>query len=84
VSILAEVVAERTAGHAGTRPQTDEPAAPSLPITMPATATDPVCGMEVVAAEATVHLDEGGRRVYFCCEGCRSTYAADPLRHAGQ
>jgi xanthine dehydrogenase accessory factor len=50
---------------------------------MPATATDPVCGMEVVAAEATVHLDDdGGGRVYFCCEGCRSTYAADPVRRA--
>jgi xanthine dehydrogenase accessory factor len=79
VSILAEVVAERTASA---RPQPAEP--PALAITVPATATDPVCGMEVVAAATTVHLDEGGRRVYFCCEGCRSTYAADPLRHAGE
>jgi xanthine dehydrogenase accessory factor len=82
VSILAQVVAERTAAPAGARPQAPEP--PGLAITRPATATDPVCGMEVVAAEATVHLDEGARRVYFCCEGCRSTYAADPLRHAGE
>ncbi|MEA2383231.1 MAG: xanthine dehydrogenase accessory factor [Solirubrobacteraceae bacterium] len=79
VSILAQIVAERTAGE---RPQPAEQ--PPLAITMPATATDPICGMEVVAAEATVHLDEGGRRVYFCCEGCRSTYAADPLRHGGE
>jgi xanthine dehydrogenase accessory factor len=79
VSILAQIVAERTAGA---RPQAAEP--PGLAIAMPATATDPVCGMEVVAAEATVHLDEDGRRVYFCCEGCRATYAADPLRHAGE
>jgi xanthine dehydrogenase accessory factor len=83
VSILAQVVAERTAAPAGTQPEGESPA---LAITMPAsaTATDPVCGMEVVAAAATLHLDEGGRRVYFCCEGCRSTYAADPLRHAGE
>jgi hypothetical protein len=40
--------------------------------------------MEVIAAEATVHLDDGAGRVYFCCEGCRSTYAADQLRHAGE
>jgi xanthine dehydrogenase accessory factor len=40
------------------------------------TAIDPVCGMEVVVGEATVHLDAGGERVYFCCEGCRSAYAA--------
>jgi xanthine dehydrogenase accessory factor len=78
VSILAQIVGERTAGA---HPQPAE--SPPLAITMPATATDPVCGMEVVAAEATVHLDDGGRRVYFCCEGCRSTYAADPLRHGG-
>jgi xanthine dehydrogenase accessory factor len=85
VSILAQIVAERTAGA---RPQPAEPA--PLAITTPATATDPVCGMEVVAAEATVHLDDddddddGGGRVYFCSEGCRSTYAADPLRRAAK
>jgi xanthine dehydrogenase accessory factor len=73
LSILAEVIGVR-------RQRVALPA----PAPAPATATDPVCGMEVVAAEATVHLDEGGRRVYFCCEGCRSTYAADPLRHAGE
>jgi xanthine dehydrogenase accessory factor len=41
-----------------------------------ATAVDPVCGMEVAASDATPHLDAGGDRVYFCCEGCRSAYAA--------
>jgi xanthine dehydrogenase accessory factor len=41
------------------------------------TAVDPVCGMEVAASDATVHLDADGGRVYFCCEGCRSTYAAN-------
>jgi xanthine dehydrogenase accessory factor len=43
------------------------------------TAIDPVCGMEVVAAHATHHLDVDGERVFFCCEQCRSTYAE---RHA--
>jgi xanthine dehydrogenase accessory factor len=71
LSILAEIVGVRRQRVA-------------LPAPAPATAVDPVCGMEVVADEATVHLDEGGRRVYFCCEGCRSTYAADPLRHAAE
>jgi xanthine dehydrogenase accessory factor len=42
----------------------------------PATATDPVCGMTVPATEAQVHLDVEGERVYFCCEGCRASYAA--------
>jgi xanthine dehydrogenase accessory factor len=61
IAILAELVAERTA----------HPPAP------PAVAIDPVCGMEVLADDATPHLDVGGQRVYFCCDGCRTTYAAD-------
>jgi xanthine dehydrogenase accessory factor len=36
------------------------------------TAVDPVCGMEVVVGDATPSF-EGE---YFCCEGCRSKYAA--------
>ncbi len=59
ISILAEIVAERTS-----HPPVAE------------TAIDPVCGMEVVVADATPRLELGGERVYFCCEGCRSTYAA--------
>jgi xanthine dehydrogenase accessory factor len=65
ISILAELVAERTARPPGT----------ARPVP-PTTAVDPVCGMEVVIGEATVHLDAGGERLYFCCEGCRATYAA--------
>ena len=41
-----------------------------------ATAVDPVCGMEVVVGDTTPFFDAGGERVYFCCEGCRSKYAA--------
>jgi xanthine dehydrogenase accessory factor len=41
----------------------------------PATAIDPVCGMEVLISDATVHLEVGGERVYFCCEGCRARHA---------
>jgi xanthine dehydrogenase accessory factor len=60
LSILAELVSLRTA----------------TPAVRPATAIDPVCGMEVAVGEATIHLDAGGERHYFCCEGCRATYAA--------
>jgi xanthine dehydrogenase accessory factor len=59
ISILAELIAQRGA----------PPAAPQA-----ATAVDPVCGMEVAATDATVHLVVGGERVYFCCEGCRASY----------
>lgn len=37
-------------------------------------ATDPVCGMEVLVSDTTVHADVDGERVYFCCEGCRAAY----------
>jgi xanthine dehydrogenase accessory factor len=60
LSILAELVSLRTA----------------TPVVTPATAIDPVCGMEVAVGDATIHLVVGGERVYFCCDGCRATYAA--------
>jgi xanthine dehydrogenase accessory factor len=60
LSILAELVSLRTA----------------TPVVRSATAIDPVCGMEVTVGEATIHLDAGGERHYFCCDGCRATYAA--------
>jgi len=70
IAILAELVGQRTV--------LPRAAAPVV-----TTAIDPVCGMEVVAAEATVHLDVAGERFYFCCDGCRSRYAeqhAEELR----
>jgi len=66
ISILAELVAERTAHPPETAP------APAL-----AVAIDPVCGMEVAVSDASVHLDLGGERFYFCCEGCRERFAAE-------
>jgi xanthine dehydrogenase accessory factor len=79
VAILAELIGERRA-HA---PAPIEPAAAAATAVDPgaasphaATAVDPVCGMEVVASEATVHLGEDDERVYFCSDGCRSAYAA--------
>ena len=69
LSILAQLVAERS------RATVLE--APIL------TATDPVCGMEVVAVETSLHADVDGIRFYFCSEGCRSAFLADPQRYAG-
>jgi xanthine dehydrogenase accessory factor len=102
VSILAQIVAERTAGHAASdaRPAEAAPApppstghsvsppAPAAPLAVTrvgplATAIDPVCGMEVVASDATLHLDADGERHWFCCAGCRATFAADRVGHGG-
>jgi xanthine dehydrogenase accessory factor len=103
VSILAQIVAERTAGHAASDARRAEaapappppatahpvsPPAPTSPLAVTrvgplATAIDPVCGMEVVASDATLHLDVDGERHWFCCAGCRATFAADRVGHGG-
>jgi YHS domain-containing protein len=48
-------------------------------------AVDPVCSMPVEPAAARaagrVH-DHGGETFYFCSDGCRSAFAADPARFA--
>jgi xanthine dehydrogenase accessory factor len=69
LSILAGIVAVRR------RPV-------ALPAEPRAAAIDPVCGMEVAIAAATPRLDRDGATLYFCCEGCRDAFAADPGRHA--
>jgi xanthine dehydrogenase accessory factor len=61
LSILAELVSLRSA----------------TPVVRAMTAIDPVCGMEVAVGDTTIHLDAGAERVYFCCDGCRATYAAN-------
>ena len=45
-------------------------------------ATDPVCGMTVAVADATPAAEYEGRSVYFCGEGCRSAFLAEPSRYA--
>jgi len=71
LSILARVVAVRRGEHT----LSVRVAAPA----QPATAIDPVCGMAVAAVEETAHIDVDGRRIYFCCDGCRSTWTASHL-----
>jgi xanthine dehydrogenase accessory factor len=47
----------------------------------PTMAIDPVCLMSVVAADPTPHLDHGGVTVWFCSDGCRSSYKKEPARY---
>jgi len=44
-------------------------------------AIDPVCGMVVSIAGARHVAEVGGRKLYFCCGGCRSKFLADPARY---
>ena len=72
IAILGELVAARVAnplGHGA-----DDGGASAAAAAAPSIAIDPICGMEVVASDASIHLDVDGERVYFCREGCRATY----------
>jgi xanthine dehydrogenase accessory factor len=73
ISILAQMVAEH---HADPRPE--RPVVSSAP----ASATDPICGMQVSISAASTHLDLNGMRVYFCGPGCRDAYAAQHAHDA--
>jgi xanthine dehydrogenase accessory factor len=46
----------------------------------PATALDPICGMEVDVATALHRLEHAGRTFFFCCAGCRTSFAAEHER----
>ncbi|MEY2444496.1 MAG: xanthine dehydrogenase accessory factor, partial [Ilumatobacteraceae bacterium] len=41
----------------------------------------PVCGMSVVVVDASLHLDHGDRRYWFCGSGCLRAFAADPAAY---
>lgn len=71
LSVLTELVAER---------RTAEKIAAPPP--GPASALDPVCGMTVAAVDSSPHATVDGVTTWFCCEGCRTTFLADPDRYA--
>lgn len=46
-------------------------------------AKDPVCGMQVKVDTAKWTSDYGGRSWYFCSEGCKKKFEADPAKYDG-
>jgi Cu+-exporting ATPase len=44
-------------------------------------AKDPVCGMDVDPHTAKHRAEHGGHSYYFCCNGCRTKFAADPDKY---
>ena len=72
LSILAQLVAERSTGRLADTAREPEPA----------TAIDPVCGMTVAAVEASLHVELDGVTTYFCSPGCRDAFLANPERYA--
>jgi xanthine dehydrogenase accessory factor len=72
LSILAQVVQQIRVGGltAGIPTGAD-------PVTAPATAIDPVCGMTVTIGPDTPHAVVDGVDHWFCMPGCRERYLAD-------
>lgn len=66
VSIAAEVIAGVRRGGLPVAPRPDTPA----------TAVDPICGMTVTVGPQATHLQVGSETHWFCCPGCRDTFAA--------
>jgi xanthine dehydrogenase accessory factor len=77
LSILARIVEvrrdERAAGRA-VQVQASETATAKPAVNL---AIDPICGMTVAAVEGTPSVEHAGETVYFCCEGCKATFAAE-------
>ena len=71
LSVLTELVAERRSAERIAAPPPG-----------PASALDPVCGMTVAAVDSSPHATIDGVRWWFCCEGCRTSFLADPARYA--
>ena len=44
-------------------------------------ALDPVCGMTVNRHAAEIEATVQGQRYYFCAEGCRKAFVADPQKY---
>jgi Cu+-exporting ATPase len=44
---------------------------------------DPVCGMDVDPMSAAGRSEHGGTVYYFCSEGCKQQFDADPAKFAG-
>ena len=48
-----------------------------------ATATDPVCGLEIKRADAAAAIDHHGTVLFFHSFACRDAFAADPEQYLG-
>jgi xanthine dehydrogenase accessory factor len=73
VAVLAELVQLRAAG--GLAP---EAAGADVAPAVAAEAVDPVCGMTVPADASGRPYEHDGVTYYFCCPGCRKSFAKDP------
>jgi len=79
VAILAELVQLRASGALGgvPAPRAELSRGPRNELRL-AEAVDPVCGMTVTASASAMPFEHDGLTYYFCCAGCRRTFAENP------
>lgn len=46
-------------------------------------ANDPVCGMQICTADAPARARHAGADYWFCSDGCRERFLAEPSRFTG-
>jgi xanthine dehydrogenase accessory factor len=82
VAILAELVQLRASGALGRipapRPELKPGHRMELRLAESAEAVDPVCGMTVTTDASALQLTHDRVTYYFCCAGCRRTFADNP------
>jgi len=44
-------------------------------------ALDPICGMTVDPSKTSFISEYQGRKVYFCCAGCKKIFERNPAAH---
>ncbi|MDE3155337.1 MAG: XdhC family protein [Acidobacteriota bacterium] len=79
LSVLAEIVQWRPAEGLAAEAASAAVLPPAA--AAPATAIDPVCGMDVDVATATHTAELDGRTWYFCCGHCRAAFLKEPDRY---
>jgi len=73
LNTIAETQAATSCCKAESAPRSAAPAA--------VTAVDPVCGMTVDPSAGQPRYEHAGTTYHFCCESCRTKFAADPQHY---
>ena len=79
VSIMAQIVERRRRPAREAEPVEGTGEATSQ--AKPREAIDPVCGMTVSVAGARHRAEVRSTSYWFCCDGCRASFLADPARY---
>ena len=77
LSVFAQIIQRRRASK-------EVAAAPASAQQASTEAADPVCGMQVAITGARHTAEVEGRTYYFCCDGCRTMFLAEPAKYRGQ